>query len=146
MINCIKNQKYIINLLNIPIIVLFLSSALINFSCGGGAQERIRQEQLKEVKESVTNDLNKIAAEINQRIEYLEVYIENAEDNLKKKLEDSYAELKKHKQVIEKELEIVEDATLKNWDDVIDNTSEKVRQVRSKTSEVSKKVQELIEK
>ncbi|MFO7923995.1 MAG: hypothetical protein R6U58_09915 [Bacteroidales bacterium] len=126
-------------------VLLLITFILFLASCGGGSGNKVREEQLKEVKESSVENLNDMMQDIDERIEYLNEQAEEADDDLKAEIEESIEVLEDQKELLEKELEKVEDATFETWNDVLDNTSETIREVRSNINDISLKINELIE-
>lgn len=118
--------------------------AIFMWSCGGG-QNKVQNEQLKEAKETTTQNLNKYKNEIEERIDYVEGQIEEASGEMKEELEESRAALKEQQELLEAELENVQDATVDSWNDVVSQASQSLTQARSKMNEVSKNVRELLE-
>lgn len=134
-----KNVKKLI----VP--VLFFS-ILIFWSCGGGgAQRQVQEEQLNEVKESVSSDLYELRHDIMERIAYVETQMEDATEEVRDKLEESRGKLDEQLVVIEQEIQNVENASLETWDAVLQQVTGSVQKAQEKRNEVSLKVRELIE-
>lgn len=124
--------------------LVMILAAFFIISCGGG-QDRVQHQQLNELKGTTTENLNSIIDEIDERIEYLDEEISNASGNRKAELEDARNDLNNQKKLLEEEIENIEVATLENWNDVIENTSEVTVSVRARTNEISREVREMLE-
>lgn len=126
--------------------VLFILTAMFTLSCGGSSsQDKVREEQLKEIKAKAKSDLNALINDVEERIEYLDEEIENASGEAEQQLQDSREELEVQKERINDELDKIEEASLDTWNDVIDKTSEVTNDVRAKTNEISREVRDLLE-
>jgi hypothetical protein len=125
-------------------LILMLSTFLI-VSCGGGGQDRVRHQQLEDLKQETTTDLNSIILDIEERIRYLDEQIAETSGNHTSELEDARNELNNQKKLLEAELNNINDATLSNWNDVIEVTSEVTVNARARTNEISRDVREILE-
>lgn len=114
-------------------------------ACGGGGADRVRQEQLNEVKESALDNLNDMLYDLEQRVEFLGEHIEEAEGEAKAELEEAREQIKEQKGVIEKEIAKIDEATLETWNEVIENTSQVIQQVRTETNEIINNIREHVE-
>jgi hypothetical protein len=130
---------------NLKFSAFIILAALFLMSCGGGGQDRVRHQQLDELKEKTTADLNSIINDIDDRIEFLDEEISEASGSLEAELEDARGELNDQKKLLETEIERIENATLENWNEVIEHTSEVTVNARNKTNEVSREVREMLE-
>ncbi|MBW6497996.1 MAG: hypothetical protein K0B09_06395 [Bacteroidales bacterium] len=141
-----KSIKFLIEKTQFAALVVILLSALLMWSCGGGGgQQKVMEEQLNEVKESVTADLADIKDDLEERIAYLDSQIEEAGEDVKEELLEAREDLQVQLSTIENELEKVREASLDTWDAVVAETNNVVSEVRSKTNEASLKVRELLE-
>ncbi len=130
----------------IKIMSMLVMFALLLASCGGGGSaDRVRQEQLNEIKESTSESLHDLLHDIEERIEIIEEQMEHADGELEAQLEESRDAVKEQKEIIENEMAKIDEATLDTWNDVIESSSATIAQVRSEINEISRKVRDLIE-
>jgi hypothetical protein len=119
--------------------------SLILIACGGGGHNKVRLEQLNEHKSNTLVTLNSIIDDIDQRIAFIDDEIDKAGGVTKERLEDARIELMDQKILIEEEKENIENATMENWNDVIESTSETTEGVIARTNEISSEVRETLE-
>jgi DNA anti-recombination protein RmuC len=125
--------------------VAMIVAALVIISCGPSKEEKAKMEKLKEVKKTVTQDLEKINEDITGRIAYLDQEIEEATGELKEKLQEAKGVLIEQQNKVVKQINDIKDCCIDEWDDRIKQTSEAVKEIRAKTNETSKKVRELLD-
>lgn len=135
----LKNQKGTLILASFVMLLFFMAA------CGGGGQQKAQKERLNEVKESTSQQLQKLKMDIDERIEYIDEQIENASGELEEQLKEVREELKKQKDILEKEMEEVRAASIETWDQVLSSVTKHYQEVRGKTNEVSKKVREMLD-
>ncbi len=140
-----KERKTILNGTPVSIAALIIMMAVVLGACGGGSADRVRQEQLNEVKESTVENLNDILYDLEERIEFLEGHIKEAEGDAKAEFEEANETLEEQKKRIEQKLVHIDEATLDTWNDVIDKTSVVIQEVRSATNEAIRDIRELVE-
>jgi hypothetical protein len=124
--------------------------ALLLSSCGGGdgtsTAERLRQDQLNEVKEGVLAEINNLKNEIDKRIEYLEVEGGTTTGNqVDAQLLEYRKELNQQNELLAKEYQNVQDATFEEWNDIVENASETINQVSQRTNEITREIREIVE-
>jgi|GEM_PF-3215775 len=129
----------------ITVFIVSLLTTVFLLSCGPSKEERAKMEKLKEIKNSVTSELEKVNKDITDRIAYLNSEIEEATGELKQKLEEARTVLIEQQNLIVQEMNNIKDCCIDEWDDRIKKTSENLKNIRSKTSETSKKVRELLD-
>jgi peptidoglycan hydrolase CwlO-like protein len=127
------------------IILMLLLIFLASCGGGGGAQKRVQDEKLREVKQSVSQNIHSARGDIQQRITYLDEQIEEAEAEVREQLEAYRDTLQQQEERLSEELKLVEEATLETWDSVLAHVSDVIRTTRSKTNEVSLAVREMLE-
>lgn len=127
--------------------VLFTAilAGLLFFSCGPSKEEKAKMEKLKEVKNTVTAELEKVNTDISERIAYLETEIAEATGDLKVELEEAKKVLIEQQNLVVQEMNNIKDCCIDEWDDRVKKTSENLKIIRAKTSETSKKVRELLD-
>jgi hypothetical protein len=126
-----------------PIMILLASFLIV--SCGGGGQDRVRHQQLEELREETLTDLNSIIFDIEERVKYVDEQLPETSGEVTSELEDAREELIQQKELVEAEVIKVENATLNNWNDVIEGTSEVAVHARTRTNEISRDVRESLE-
>lgn len=125
---------------------VLLISLVFLWSCGGGgAQRQVQEEQLAEVKESVSSDLYELRHDIMERIAYVDHQLDEATGETQEVLEESLEELNAQLADLEAELENVRAASLETWDSVIQQVNGTVIRVQEKRNEISLRVRELLE-
>jgi DNA anti-recombination protein RmuC len=131
--------------LNGTILLTIISVFLLSCGGGGGAGDRIRQQQLEEVRANVLTELNSLKHEVQHRIDYLDEETEKAGSELKQQLEEYRTRLDQQLTHLDEEMALVSGATIENWNNVVENASETAAEVTARTSEISRKVRELLE-
>jgi hypothetical protein len=129
----------------LPVIIFSMLAAFLLFSCGPSKEEKAKMEKLKEVKETATLELEKVSNDISDRIAYLDGEIEVATGELKQSLEEAKTVLIEQQNIVVKQINDIKDCCIDEWDQMIKNTSEILKNVRAKTSETSKTVRELLD-
>ncbi len=145
MISLSRNYRVSTKGSSISLAAILIMLVFILGACGGGSADRVRQEQLNEVKESALENLNDMIHDLDQRIEFLGEHIEEAEGEAKDELEEARDQLKEQKDVLEQEADKIDEATLDTWNDVIENTSQVIQQVRTETNDIINNIREHIE-
>jgi cell division protein FtsB len=132
----------------ITFMVLTCLITILSWSCrggSGGAGEKLRYEQLNEVRENVLSEISSLNAEISHRIKYLKEEEGKAGDELRNQLRAYREELERQKELLENETRNIKGATHTDWNDVVENTSSTINLVSQKVSEISREVRELLE-
>jgi len=122
-----------------PLIAMIFFVTLL-WSCGGGGQNKVQREQLKEAKQQTTQNINRYKNEIEERINYVNTQIDEASGELQEDLKEAREELKAQQELLLAELKNVEDASIETWNNVVANASASLTKARSKMNEVSKNV------
>ncbi len=144
-ISLIKNCKVMSRGSSVSFAAILIMLVSVLGACGGGGADRVRQEQLNEVKESALENLNEMLHDLEQRVEFLEEHIEEAEGEAKAELEEARELLEEQKEELEGEIAKIDEATLDTWNEVIENTSQVIQQVRTETNEIINIIREHIE-
>lgn len=129
----------------LSLIIFSILAVFLLFSCGPSNEEKVKREKLKEVKNTATLELEKVSQDINDRIAYLDGEIEVATGELKQNLEEAKAVLIEQQNILVKQINDIKDCSIDEWDQMIKNTSETLKNVRTKTSETSKTVRALLD-
>ncbi len=124
-------------------LIAFLT--IVFWACGGGGQDRVQRQQLKETKQETVQNINRYKNDIQERIEYVQAELEEATGETREKLEAAKKDLQTQHDLLAAELAKVEAATLETWNNVIKGTSQVLSDTRKKTNEVSKKVREMLD-
>ncbi len=125
-----------------PAFIVVLS--LLLFSCGGGSQQRAQSDQLDELKEKTTANLKTVIIDIEERVDFLDDHISEADGELRADLENARKEMTEQKELLDIEIENIQAATLEDWNDVIENTSETTARVRNKINELTRELREIL--
>lgn len=121
-------------------LTMMVTLMLFLWSCGQGGQNRAREAQLEEVKQTVEQDLRALQGDIKQRLNYLDEEIEQAGGETQEQLRSAREELQQQSERLEEEIETVKEASLDSWDEVVANVSRVATDVRTRTNEISKEV------
>lgn len=127
-----------------PFAVLFFSLFLF-YSCGQSAEDKVRQNQLDEVKQSVNEDLVALRGDVENRMERINQELEGAEQQTAEQLSNAHSELENQLERLNEEMQAVENATIENWDEVVARVSQTATDVRSRTIEITQEVNQLLE-
>lgn len=140
-------KRIILKTLKQSSLPILFTAMLLLWSCGGGggAQRQVQEEQLEEVKESVTSDLYELRHDIMERIAYVDHQLEEATGETQEVLEASQQELKEQLADLEQEIKNVREASLETWDSVLQHVTATVTRVQEERNEISLKVRELLE-
>jgi predicted nucleic acid-binding Zn-ribbon protein len=115
------------------------------WSCGGGGQQKVMEEQLQDAKDSATQSLNDLQKDLDDRIAYIDEQMETANEEVKEDLAAARAEFEEQKVLVSEELKNIEEAGLDTWDSVVAKTNELVADIKTARNEVSLKVRELLD-
>jgi hypothetical protein len=147
--NLSNKHKFHFSFFSFIAAIPFLIAVLI-WSCGGGdgtsTAERLKQDQLNEVKESVLAEINNLKNEVEQRIEFLEDEAGTADNQVRARMDEYRNELIEQNELLSKEYQNIQDATFEEWNDIAEGASETINQVNQKTNEITKEVRDLIDK
>ncbi|MFP4065457.1 MAG: hypothetical protein ACLFS0_08145 [Bacteroidales bacterium] len=115
-------------------------------SCGGGAQQKAQESQLKEVKAEVTQELTQLRSTIDERITTIDGELEHADGEVKEQLELGKESLEEQRAKLTEEIEKVEDASVEEWDEVVNDVTLTYREANEEMNTVSKNVREWLER
>lgn len=115
-------------------------------SCGGGAQKKAEESRLEEVKAEVTQDLTQLRSTIDERISTIEGELENADGELEEQLELGKESLEEQRAKLDEELEKVENASVEEWDAVINSVTMTYREANEEMNTVSQNVRDWLER
>ncbi|MFO7978332.1 MAG: hypothetical protein R6U64_06695 [Bacteroidales bacterium] len=135
------------NLLTQRLLPLSMMAVIMIFfwSCGQAGQNKAREAQLEEVKQTVEQDLRTLQNDIQQRLDYLDEEIEQTSGETEESLRSARQDLQQQSDRLEEEMEAVKEASLDSWDEVVANVSRVATDVRTRTNEITKKVREVMD-
>ncbi len=126
-------------------ITLMATLLLVLASCGQTGQNRAREAQLEEVKQTVEQDLRTLQRDIQQRLDYLDEEIEQTSGETQETLRQARQDLQQQSDRLEEEMEAVKEASLDSWDEVVANVSRVATDVRSRTNEITREVRKVMD-
>lgn len=115
-------------------------------SCGGGAQQKAQESQLEEVKAEVTQELTQLRSTIDERITTIEGELEHADGELEEQLELGKESLEEQRAKLDEEIEKVENASVEEWDAVINSVTMTYREANEEMNTVSQNVRDWLER
>lgn len=136
-------MKKLIRITQLMMMLAFIFSVSL-VGCEGG-QKKEAQRKLEETKTQTVENIGKIKADIESRIEYLDEELDSAAGQVKEDLEAARAELSKQRDLLASQIDDLKEASLENWNEAVKKASEATTKAREKTNEVSKKVREMLD-
>jgi peptidoglycan hydrolase CwlO-like protein len=139
-----KNQKVQFNRLNLRILSVIILSTLFLMACPGDQQRRADQE-FQAAQEERLQELRELRDDIDNRIDNLNDEIDEAQGDVQAALEDARDDLREQRDRIDQEIDNIETASRDNWDQVEERAARTAEQVRIRTNEIYRDVEQWVE-
>jgi hypothetical protein len=126
-------------------IILFAFVVMFATACAENDTTASDLERLEENKIHTQQVLVKFKIDLEKRIAYIDEELSTARGRIRSGLNEARTELETQKEIIESEISNVSNATLDNWNEVVENASQSIIVAKSKTNEVSRNVRAMLD-